>query len=341
MEISTDEIMVLEQDDCQLMENGWTTNAASLVLAEDEEDAIPTIYNPKYTGWDLWSGRSSYDELAVGWRKGDQVLVFPHRILDKHEIAQVDTSAWISLCPLAGTTIGVVSSERLSVSGYVYNSNLMIKSSDESIFSQMLLTGMSGPEACSKLKSFPVMEASLTFWKNNFPEAQILSENTGYIKSYNDLPFNSLVQENATLFYTVDARSSRFPNYHYMHAVIFDEGSVKLYSSDLFVDGPKIILDFADAPIMIFGDGAFDWYTSFYLKDDQGLARDFDLVDENGRYFLKDNQSGSRWNIWGEAISGPAKGTKLVSTQNHNGFWYSFYALYKDQLEVYVEDEDE
>lgn len=326
---------------CQLLDNGWTVDKPSLVLAEEDEQSIPTIYNPAYFNFDEWPEEWSGDELGIALNISGKLLIAPHRILDKHEILQVDEQRWISLCPLAGTAIGFETPHRLAVSGYLLNSNLMIVKEDKTVFSQMLQQGMSGPGACSRERTIGLMEGSMAFWKDHHPEALVLSTETGYGKKYAGPPFSQVVQEEATLFYSVDAISSKFNNYHYMHGILFNEEDIKVYSSKLFKNGPVMILDFTDAPILIIGDKSLNWYTSYYLEDDMGIHRDFEINKHDGVITLKDLQTSTTWNVWGEAIDGPGAGAKLIPTQNHNGFWYAFYAMYQDALEVYVEDKDE
>ena len=37
---------------------------------------------------------------------------------------------------------------------------------------------------------------------------------------------------------------------------------------------------------------------------------------------------GNKWNIFGEAVSGPRKNTKLTPIKGCIGYWFSFGALY-------------
>ena len=327
--------------DCSVLANGWTTTSPSLVLAEESSNNIPALYNPEFVSFqDLpidWKG----NELAIGLMHKNEVVLFPHRILDKHEVTQFDEDYWITLCPLAGTAIGIRSNDQLNVSGYLFNSNLMIGSESGSIYSQMLASGMYGAQSCQKLRTNRLIEASMTFWRNNFPEARILSSNTGFGKSYDQFPFSSTVHQDANLFFQVEAEDHSRQNYSYLHGIVYDKHKVKVYPQELFEDGPRILYDFIDKPVLIFGDIKSRFVTSYYLEDNQGVSRDFDLLRSKTEFLLKDKQSQSIWNIWGEAIDGPDAGAKLIPTQNHNGFWYAFYAMYQSDLEVFLEDDDE
>lgn len=45
---------------------------------------------------------------------------------------------------------------------------------------------------------------------------------------------------------------------------------------------------------------------------------------------MKDDETGSTWNILGQAIDGPMKGSRLESVVHGNHFWFSWAASFPD-----------
>ena len=64
-----------------------------------------------------------------------------------------------------------------------------------------------------------------------------------------------------------------------------------------------------------------------------GVALTF-AIDADG--FIADDQTGSRWNIFGRAVSGPLAGTALEPVPGRIGqLWFS-WAVYRPDTEVYT-----
>lgn len=54
-----------------------------------------------------------------------------------------------------------------------------------------------------------------------------------------------------------------------------------------------------------------------------------EAVQDSLPVILKDNE-GTRWDIFGQGISGPRMGERLSSTTSFIGYWFSWAAFYPD-----------
>ena len=67
-----------------------------------------------------------------------------------------------------------------------------------------------------------------------------------------------------------------------------------------------------------------------YLRELNGRVLTFSYKD--GR--IVDDQTGSAWNLLGEALSGPLQGERLQPVVNVNHFWFS-WAAFRPDTRVY------
>ena len=67
-----------------------------------------------------------------------------------------------------------------------------------------------------------------------------------------------------------------------------------------------------------------------YARQIGDLFLNFDIVEDQGFPFnMMDEQTGSIWNIKGQAIEGPLKGAQLTQVPAHTGFWFAWVTFGK------------
>ncbi|WP_261344242.1 DUF3179 domain-containing protein [Stieleria varia] len=163
------------------------------------KDGIPALTSPTFVGANEADFLSPSDRV-VGVRSGANVRAYPIRILNFHEIVndQLDEIPFaVTYCPLCDsaavfdrrTPLGV---REFGVSGLLYNSNVLIYDrggQPESLWSQVLGEGVSGPAAGKKLKTLPMELVTWGEWKKMHPETKVLSSKTGHIRDYRHNPY--------------------------------------------------------------------------------------------------------------------------------------------------------
>ncbi|HIP69819.1 MAG TPA: DUF3179 domain-containing protein, partial [Anaerolineae bacterium] len=65
-----------------------------------------------------------------------------------------------------------------------------------------------------------------------------------------------------------------------------------------------------------------------YSQDTAGQTLTFTAVEDG----FVDEETGSVWNIWGTAVSGPLTGTQLTSLNGNEFFWFAWAAFRPDTL---------
>jgi len=211
------------------------------------KDGIPALTNPKF----IKPEAANYlkpDDLVVGLDMNGEAKAYPLRILVWHENAN-DTIGGqpvaVTYCPLCQSVLtfdrrsgGQV--REFGVSGLLYNSNVLLYDRQpnprkESLWSQGEMRAVTGPAAEQGLK-MELLPSELTTWedwKKRHPDTLVLSEDTGYLRSYRGEAYASYFATDQLMF-TVKKqkrRPSRFKNKELL-AVVYTRNGAKAYAAN-------------------------------------------------------------------------------------------------------------
>ncbi|MDG5759106.1 DUF3179 domain-containing protein [Natronococcus sp. A-GB1] len=158
------------------------------------QDGIPSIDDPVFEPVADVGDRFRADDPVFGVVREGEARVYPQSILVHHEIVNDEIggeSVAVTYCPLTGTAMGFErSGVEFGVSGNLVNSNLvMYDREDESMWPQMLGTAIEGPLEAASLREFPVHWSTWSDWQAAYPESTVLTEDTGYVRDYDDDPY--------------------------------------------------------------------------------------------------------------------------------------------------------
>ena len=172
-------------------------------------DGIPPIDDPK----DVLVSRVDFlrdDEKVFIVDQNDEVKIYPQHILVWHEIVN-DTFGGeelsVTYCPLTGSLIGYnthfdVEESRtetnFGTSGKLVNSNLvMYDRATDSLWPQILGMGITGEGRGSELETFPTAWTDWKRAKAEYPDALVLTEETGFFRRYGTDPYGSYENESS------------------------------------------------------------------------------------------------------------------------------------------------
>ncbi len=299
-------------------------------------DGIPAIDNPELIAAAEATFLTS-SELVIGYYDGETAIAYPHQILDWHEIIndQVNGLSFaVTYCPLTGTGIGwnrmVDGSETsFGVSGLLYNTNLIpFDRNTNSNWSQMLLSSVNGQLMGTEIGYVPLVETRWDTWKQMYPETLVISRNTGHRRSYGSYPYGDYRTNDNNLLFPISNDDGRLDRKERVHGIIVN-GKAKVYRFDQF-DQLTVITDrFNGRDLIVAGDKDRNFIVSFYVPQAaSNTTFQFEAVDE-GEVILVDNE-GNRWNIFGQAVSGPRQGEQLINTVSCMGYWFAWGTFYPD-----------
>lgn len=220
-------------------DDDWLIDPSKLIFGSFK-DGIPSLDLPELELFNTSFKNEIYikdEELVVVYHDGDVIRVFPHKILDWHEVINDESglgNTVLSYCPLTGTASlwsSQVAGENLSfgVSGLLYNSNLILYDRlTESNWSQMLQQAVHGDLIETIPEVLPYLEMTWAAARKLDDQLKVLSENTGFGRDYDQYPYGDYRTNNDFISYPLNFRDDRIPNKERVMAVIIN-GRAKVY----------------------------------------------------------------------------------------------------------------
>jgi len=226
------------------------------------KDGIPAITNPAL----IPANQVNYlqaDDRLIGVLVGNEARAYPLKILNYHEIVndRIDDSPFaVTYCPLCDsaavfdrrTPLGV---KEFGVSGLLYNSNVLMfdrGGKPESLWSQIMTEGVSGPTARNKLKALPLELTTWQDWRDRYPNTKVLSAQTGHARDYGRNPYAGYFQQPGLMF-PVQPTSDLLPTKSRVLGV-WTKQSARAYPESAFsaertrieetIDGKKVVIQF-------------------------------------------------------------------------------------------------
>jgi len=317
--------------------------AFTWLIPEDEifdggpgKDGIPAIDAPAFESAST-IGSVGADDLVVVVRYGGTVKVYPHDIMDWHEVVNDGDSAdpfSMSYCPLTGSAVAWLgdaneSHRSFGVSGLLYNSNLILYDrKTDSYWSQMLQKSVWGPRAAELPQRIQVLEMTFSALQQMFPDAQVMTRNTGWSRDYDMYPYG-FYRGHEGLLFPVSRTDNRL---HLKTRVIgiYSATDSKVYQIDSFGGSTQTINDqFENQSIVAVGNSALSFATIFSRKLSDGTILAFSPIQDDLPNIMSDDE-GNIWDVFGTATSGPRVGEQLEMTQSYSAYWFAFAAFFAD-----------
>ena len=335
----------------------WSTNftKASVPWKElirgQQKDGIPAISEPKFLSVDRVGFLKDMEPVVVFELDGD-ARAYPLQILVWHEIVNdvvAGRSVLITFCPLCNTAIAfdrTVAGKALEfgVSGYLRNSDLvMFDRGTESWWQQITGNAIVGDFTGTNLE---LLASSIVAWadfKAAFPNGKVLSRETGHRRDYGYNPYVGYDDVQSSPFLFHGRKDGRLVAMERVVAVEL-AGEVVAYPFSRLESRPVILDTVGGVPIVVFFKrGTLSPLDLATITDSReiGSAAVFKpLIDgrpltfrAEGSSFV-DNETGSRWDIFGRATAGPLKGKALEPVVSGNHFWFA-WAAFKPETRVW------
>ena len=314
----------------------------------DPRDGIPPIDTP------LFEPISNADWLAdtepgALVRLDDEVRFYPLSILTSHEIVNDrigDIPVSVTFCPLCNTAITFdrrVDGEvlRFGVSGLLRKSDLVMwDDKTDSLWQQLTGQGIVGTFAGTQLDIVPTAIVSYSEAKESFPQALSLAQDSGgYGRSYGQNPYVGYSSSRAPFLFDGDP-DPRFPALSRVVSVSLNQAD-KAYPFSTMVSQKVVNDTVGGTPIVVMWGGntndALDG-PSIAESDQIGTAIAFErqFADQVltfsavGTDQFSDAETGSTWNLLGQAVDGPMAGETLTPLPHRNEFWFAWAAFFPD-----------
>jgi len=231
------------------------------------KDGIPAITDPKFTSIDEATDWLDDEGLGIIYEHGGVTRYYPYTVLYWHEIANDnigDHYFAVTFCPLCGSSIifnrennGQI--DTFGVSGKLWESNLMMYDhKTESLWSQILGEAKVGDRTGEKLEILGTNIITFAEIRTKYPDAEILSKETGYTRSYGNSPYGSY-ETNNDLYFPVSNEDEAFHKKELFYIVNIGAKSIGFMRADLLeagsaeveVDGETIRAEVNDSEIKV------------------------------------------------------------------------------------------
>ena len=302
------------------------------------KDGIPSIDEPKF----VMVEQNVYlddNDLVLVHQEGGDVRIYPHPILDWHEIVNDEydqRSLAITYCPLTGTAVGwnrILEGKKTSfgVSGLLYNSNLIPYDREtDSNWSQMRLDCVNGELAGKNAETYQLLE---TTWANAaalFPDAQVLSTNTGFSRDYSRYPYGTYRNDATTIFPVDNDQDNRLFAKERVLGIL-SGAETKAYRFTSFADQKVIMDSFGGNNFVIAGDPSASYMMAFIAEEGRTY---FSRSNPDDLTVVMEDDQGNQISIMGRVVAGPNRGKRLESAKAFIGFWFAWAAFY-DSIPIF------
>jgi hypothetical protein len=319
-----------------------------IVSGGPAKDGIPAIDHPCFVSTaeaDRWlAGR----EPVVVVTEGIEAKAYPLQILIWHEIVNDlvgGRPVAVTYCPLCNTAL--VFDRRLDgavldfgTTGRLRHSDLvMYDRQTESWWQQATGEGIVGRYAGWRLSHLSAPLVSWREFKAGYPHGRVLSRETGFDRPYGENPYirydDPAGAPRARFFQP--RPDHRLPAMERVVAVSV-RGEDVAYAFSVLRERHVINDRLGALPIAVF------WAPGMASAVDEGdLARGRDVgatgvfdrrLDGSILEFsagadglFRDRQTGSQWNLLGQAVGGPMRGRRLAPLPHGNHFWFAWAAF--------------
>ena len=337
--------------------SSWNTNWELRTIELDDvlsggppRDGIPSIDTPTFISIAEAEAWLADNEPVIVMDINGDARAYPLQIMTWHEIVNDtigDIPVVVTFCPLCNSAIAferVVDGEpvEFGVSGLLRNSDLiMYDRTDESLWQQFTGEAIVGNHVGKQLRFLPSRLVSFADFKDAFPEGVVLSRNTGFSRSYGQNPYAGYDTIGSNPFLFTGELDGRLPAVARVVTVSLDEVDIA-YPVDLLAETGVIADEQAGQPLVVFhipGTASALGARVIAEAEDVGATGVFDPVVEGQQLTFErqenrfvDNETGSTWNILGQAIEGELTGTQLQPIVSGDHFWFSWAAFRPDTI---------
>lgn len=348
--------------DAQSLQGGaWKTDWTKRSIDLDElmsggppKDGIPSINHPKFVSIEAASSWLAPQEPVVALAIEGVARAYPLQILTWHEIVIDEVGGVpvaVTFCPLCYAAIAYdrrVEGQTLTfgVSGMLRHSDLvMFDRETESLWQQLNGEAIVGRFLGTKLTPIPAQIISFEQFVSAYgPSAQVLSRDTGHLRSYGRNPYAGYDDISQRPFLFRGPKDGRLPPMEKVVAVSLGHKD-KAYPHSVTRKQRVVHDEVGGQPVVVFhGDGAVSALDKAQISASKeiGSTGVFD-PRVNGRHLTFQYQDGqfidretrSTWDITGRAVAGELQGQQLPPIPHGNFFAFAWF-VFKPETALYT-----
>ena len=337
--------------------NDWSTNFeisavpySEILSGGPRKDGIPAIDDPRFESTQEARAWVTAKGPVIALEVDGDARAYPLAVLTWHEIVNDtvgDVPVIVTFCPLCHTALafertldGTV--HDFGVSGNLRFSDLvMYDRQTETWWQQATGVGIVGDLTGAKLEPVAAQLIGLDQFAAAYPDGVVMSRDTGFTRDYGRNPYvgYDIADQQPFLFDGVtDGRLA--PKERVVTLGEQDsDAPISLPYSELRAAG-AVNLEFEDQPVVaLWTPGALSALDAGYIdeSEDVGATGVFSaVVDGETLTFGRDGgedapitdlETGSTWDVTGQATDGALAGTSLTPLSHGDHFWFAWAAF--------------
>jgi hypothetical protein len=362
------EVAILTEDDrpsrLRAATSGWATNWNKHTINYNEllsggppRDGIPSIDDPQFISPDAAGEWLADNEPVIALEIGDEARAYPLQILTWHEIVNdvvADVPVAVTFCPLCNSAITF--DRRLDGETYEFGTSGLLRHSDlvmydrttEGLWQQFTGEAIAGDLAGAQLTFLPSSIVSFADFREAHPGGVVLSRDTGFNRRYGQNPYVgydnigsspflfrgeidgrlAAVERVVTVSLAPSTGSGQVVDVAYPLSTLSELGVINDNQS-----GRDLAVFHTSGTSSALGAG------TIADAEDVGATGVFDpnlegqkLTFQRDGETIVDAETGSTWDILGQAIDGPLAGKQLEPIVHGDHFWFSWAAFKPDTI---------
>lgn len=230
------------------------------------------------------------------------------------------------------------------VSGLLYNSNLlMFDDTTRTLWAQITGEAAVGTLAGARLLRYPAPILAFADARAAHPDAPVLSRDTGFQRNYGRNPYVGYDDAASPAFLFAGEADERLPPKE--RVVTFELGGEPVAYPFSVLQEERVVHDRVggEAVVVLWQEGTRSALDAPRIDQsaDVGAANAFRTTldgrelrfEWDGDGFV-DAETGSRWNLLGEATDGPLSGSRLEPIVHDNTLWFA-WAAFKPETRIH------
>lgn len=318
---------------------------AEIISGGVPRDGIPPIDTPIFESLEDAGRWLQPQSPVIAFELDGEARAYPLAILTRHEIVN-DTVAGIpvavTFCPLCNSAIvfrRTVDGQtlRFGVSGMLRNSDLIMwDDQTQSWWQQFTGEGIVGEYTGTQLELLPSLIVGFGEFAAQYPEGVVLSRDSGFGDVYGDNPYTNYDSSSQPFLFRGEVDDRLFATERVLAGIIGGEPIAYPFT---VLSEQRVINDTVsgEAVAAFWQPGTTSALDSRVIDEsrDVGMAalysRDLDgrvltfALDDDGA--IRDEQTGSTWNVFGTAIEGELADSQLRQLLAAPHFWFAWAAF--------------
>lgn len=314
------------------------------------KDGIPAIDNPRFISVEEARQWLHPNEPVIVVEKGKTMKAYPLQILMYHEIVNDELAGQplsVTFCPLCNASI--VFSRSLGDKMLDFGTTGRLRKSDLVMYDRQTQTwwqqfsgrAIVGELSGQILQRIPSAMIAFGEVAEAHPRAEVLSRETGYRRPYGRNPYRGYDRIGQNPFLFRDPVDQRLPAMERVLNVSIGT-THKLYPFSVIKTSPVINDRVAGIDIVVFAkSNTFSALDKGLITDSrlipsaiaydrrvQGKLLSFEAVDDG----FRDQETGSTWNLLGQATAGSLQGSQLSPVEGGVHFAFAWLAFNPDSI---------